>query len=175
MFAASPALEACASLTAPPPLLLRLAPETLGRRLALMQLIQVQAGGTQFQFEALLEADEASLRLAVLAFGRPMVRLIWDGQVLRQDAAPQWPAAVSAERMLSDLTLALWPADAVAAALPAGWSLRHDADGRELRWQGTAVQRVRQVESAVIELEHLALRYRMRIESRTPPAPPGRP
>ena len=119
MLTATSALAACASWTAPPPLLLRLAPATLGRHLALVQLIRVQARGAQFQFEALLEADDASLRLAVLAYGRPMVRLVWDGQVLTQDAAPEWPAAVSAERMLSDLTLALWPADVLAAALPA--------------------------------------------------------
>lgn len=168
------AMTACAS--APPrmapELLLRLPPGALGRRLALAQQLHVWAAAREFQFEALLEADEQTLRLALLAHGRPMARLTWDGTTLTQQAAPGWPAAVSAERVLSDLILVLWPADAVAAALPAEWALEHGAAGRELRWRSTLVQRVHwdQVEPGKrVLLEHLLQGYRMQIDSRALP------
>lgn len=149
-----------------PALLLRLPPASLGRRLALAQRLHVWAGAREFQFEALLETDEQSLRLALLSFAQPVARLHWDGTTLTQHVAPGWPAAVSAERVLSDLVLVLWPADAVAAALPAHWTLQHDAAGRELRWRGSVVQRVRYGDAERVQLEHLVLGYRMQIDSR---------
>ena len=154
---------------APPELLLRLPPAALGRRLAWAQRLQVHAGDRDFQFEALLEADEQSLRLALLASARPLARLHWDGSTLQQHTAPGWPTAVSVERVLSDLSLVLWPADAVAAALPAGWSLHHDSAGRELRWRDLAVQRVRYDGPLRVHLEHLVLGYRMQIDSQPLP------
>ena len=63
----------------------------------------------------------------------------------------------------------LWPADAVAAALPTGWSLQHDSRERELRWRGTAVLRVRYDGPQRVHLEHLVLGYRMQIDSQALP------
>jgi hypothetical protein len=150
---------------APPALLLQLPPAALGRRLALSQQLRIWAGGHEFQFEALLEADAETLQLALLAFAQPVARLRWDGSSLTQHTAPGWPKAVSAERVLSDLVLALWPAAAVAAALPPDWSLQHDASSRELRWRGSVVQRVHYDEPQRVRLEHLVLGYRMQIDS----------
>ena len=150
-------LGACATPSAAPPLLLRLAPTALGRRLALAQQLRIFAGGAEYQFEALLEADEEALLLALLAFGQPLVRLRWDGTALTQQAAPGWPAAVSAERILSDLVLVLWPAAAITAALPPEWTLQHDGTSRELRWRSATVQRVRYDTPRRTELEHCAL------------------
>jgi hypothetical protein len=174
--AAAPlALAGCASLqAAPPPLQLRLPPAALGRSLALMQQLTVWTERGSGQFEALLEADESALQLAVLAGTRPVARLYWDGRSLYQQMAPQWPPAVTAERVLSDLTLVLWPAAAVAAALPAGWSLRHDDAMRELRWRDRLVQRLSYPTTARVELEHLVLGYRLRIDS-LPVSAPGLP
>lgn len=160
---------------APPALLLRLPPAMLGRRLALAQQLRIWAGDREAQFEALLEADESMLRLAMLAFGRPVARLEWDGHALTQHAAPGWPPAITAEHVLSDLVLVWWPADAVAATLPADWSLRHDDVSRELRWRGTAVQRVRYGDARQVLLEHLILGYRMQVDSRPAPAAPSVP
>ena len=154
---------------APPELLLRLPPAALGRRLALTQRLQVQTGDREFEFEALLEADEQSLRLALLAFARPLARLHWDGLTLQQQTAAGWPPAVSAERVLSDLVLVLWPVAAVTAALPADWSLQHDSATRELRWRGMAVQRVHYDGPQRVLLEHLVLGYRMQIDSQALP------
>ncbi len=152
-----------------PALLLRLPPASLGRRLALAQRLHVWAGAHEVEFEALLEADEQTLRLALLAFAQPLARLHWDGTTLTQHAAPGWPTAVSAERVLSDLVLVLWPAEAVAAALPPDWSLQHDSTGRELRWRGAVVQRVRHDGLQRVRLEHLVLGYRMQIDSQQLP------
>jgi len=133
-----------------------------------VQQLHVWAGAREFEFQALLEADPASLRLALLAFAQPLARLQWDGTTLTQQVAPGWPPAVSAERILSDLVLVLWPAGAVAAALPPGWSLQFDAAGRDLRWRGHLVQRVRydnREHGRRVLLEHLGLGYRMQIDA----------
>ena len=171
LLATLPALLAgCATPPpAPPELLLRLPPAALGRRLAWAQRLQVRAGDREFEFEALLEVDEQSLRLALLAFARPLARLHWDGSTLQQHTAVGWPPAVSAERVLSDLVLVLWPAAVVATALPADWSLQYDSTARELRWRGMAVQRVHYDGAQRVLLEHLVLGYRMQIDSQSLP------
>jgi hypothetical protein len=130
-----------------------------------VQQLSVWTERGQAQFEALLEADESALQLVVLAGGRRVARLRWDGRSLDQQMAPQWPPAVTAERVLSDLTVVLWPARAVVAALPADWSLRHDATMREMRWRDRVVLRVSYPTPARVDFEHLVLGYRMRIES----------
>lgn len=160
------ALTGCAT---PPPaapeLLLRLPPSVLGRRLAMTQQLRIWVGGREFELEALIEVDEQLLRLAMLAFTQPLARLEWDGTILTMHSTPGWPAAVSAERVLSDLVLVLWPAEVVAAALPADWSLRHDSAGRELLWKGSVVQRVSYDNAQRTRLEHLTQGYRMQIDS----------
>jgi hypothetical protein len=165
----------CAALqSAPPTLLLRLPPAALGRRLELVQQLRVWTERGEGRFEALFEADESVVQLAVLAAARPAARLRWDGRSLEQHMAPQWPTAVSSERVLSDLTLVWWPATAVAAALPADWSLQHDSAARELRWRDRIVQRVSYPTPGRAELEHLVLGYRMQIDS-APASVPGVP
>jgi hypothetical protein len=148
-----------------PELLLRLAPSALGHDLALRQHLQVEFGGRMIEFDALLEADASELNLALLVFERPLARLRWDGLNLLAERQPGWPAAVSAERILSDLGLLLWPAAAVAAALPPGWTLSADANQRELRWQGQPVERVSFRSPRQVLIEHPGDGYRMTIDS----------
>jgi hypothetical protein len=148
-----------------PELLLRLPPSALGRDLALRQHLEVEVGGRRIEFDALLEADASELNLALLVFERPLARLRWDGVSLQSQHQPGWPAAVAAERVLSDLGLLLWPAAAVAAALPPGWTLSADARQRELRWQGEPVERVTYRSPSQVLIEHHQDGYRMTIES----------
>jgi hypothetical protein len=148
-----------------PDLLLRLPPSALGRDLALRQHLLVEVGGRMIEFDALLEADATELNLALLVFERPLARLRWDGVNLQAQHQPGWPAAVSAERILSDLGLLLWPAAAVAAALPPGWTLSADAGQRELRWHGEPVERVTFRSPKQVLIEHRQDGYRMTIES----------
>lgn len=166
---AVPGLVACADGTTATPLL-RLAPSALGRSLALEQSIAIEAADRQHSMHALVEVDPVAVRLALLFAGRTGVSLVWDGHRMQQQQAPWWPEAVSAERVLSDLQLAWWPAQAIQAALPEGWSLVDDGDAgggrRTLRRAGVVVVEVRHPDAARTVLEHRGLGYRVTIESR---------
>lgn len=145
--------------------MLRLPPALLGRELAWQQRLRVNTGGRELALDALLEADAFSFRVALLAFERPLARLEWDGVSLTLQAGRNWPAAISAARMLNDLTLALWPADAVRAALAGDWSLAVSADERELRWQDRAVLRVRYHDANRWVIENPLRDYRIEVDS----------
>ncbi|WP_454738959.1 DUF3261 domain-containing protein [Cupriavidus necator] len=120
--------------------LLRLPPASLQRELKLQQHItvefQMQGRTERRELMALLEADAAHTRLAAVAGGQVLARLSWDGTKLQVSRSPWAPAELQPERILSDLQLSLWPADAIRAALPAGWSFDATPALRHLR-QGT--------------------------------------
>ena len=164
-------LVACAAPPTSPPVanrqtpLLRLSPATLGRSLALQQQLAVTAAGQTQRVEVLLEADPDVVRLAVLNLGQTVARLEWDGQRLQETRSAWWPAAVRGEFILSDVQLVWWPADAVRAALPPGWTLRETPDRRELAEGGELAVVVRYLSPAQVELDHLRAGYHLRIES----------
>lgn len=145
--------------------LLRLAPDSLGRELFLQQRLSVHAGGKVKSLDVMLEVDAASVRLALLGFGQTAARLEWDGAEMRASHADWWPAEVRGERILNDLQLVLWPADAVRSGLPQRWTLDATADKRVLRQAGEAVVRVVYVSPSHAELAHERDRYRIVIES----------
>jgi hypothetical protein len=157
------AMAACAAPATP---LLRLPPSALQRTLALQQQLTVQASERTERVDVLLEADEHSVRVALVSLGQTGASLEWDGRDLRLVQAPWWPRAVSAERVLSDLQLVLWPAEAVRAALPAGWTLEATASERLLRQGSDVVMRVSYPSATSAQLEHLRDGYRIRIDSR---------
>lgn len=150
--------------SAAPPLL-RLAPATLGRTLAVQQRLTVQFREQTRTVEVLLEVDRESLQLALIAAGQIAARLQWDGRELQIEHAPWWPQAVSGERILSDLQLVLWPAVEIEAALPPGWSLSEDYGKRVLRRHDEVMVTVRYETSALAELVHASDGYRLLIES----------
>ncbi|HJV95432.1 MAG TPA: DUF3261 domain-containing protein, partial [Albitalea sp.] len=160
------ALAGCAT---PPPRqdapLLRLAPAALGRTLALQQQLAVTARGQTQRVDVLLEADADAVRLALVNLGQTVARLEWDGKQLQESRAAWWPAAVRSENVLSDLQLVWWPADAVRAALPAGWSLSADASARELRQGSDVVTAIRYLSPTLVELDNRRAGYLLRIES----------
>lgn len=154
-----------AAITPEPPLL-RLAPAALGRTLNAQQALVVTAPGRAPQrAEALLEADAQAVRLAVFGLGQTAARLEWDGRELHEQRAPWWPAAVSGARILNEMQLSLWPAEAVRAALPAGWTLEDDGATRRLLWDGRAVITVNREAGGRLELVNERDGYRLRIES----------
>lgn len=164
-------LSACATVPREPARggdvvpLLRLAPDSLGRELFLQQRLSVHAGGKAQSLDVMLEVDADSVRLAVLGFGQTAARLEWDGVEMRESHADWWPAAVRGERILNDLQLVLWPAEAIRRALPQGWTLDAAAEQRVLRQAGEAVVRVVYVSPSHAELLHERDRYRIVIES----------
>lgn len=165
------ALGGCADLppAAPPGRdapVLRLAPQALGRPLSLQQQLSVTAGEQTHRIEVLLEADPAAVRLALVSLGQTAARLEWDGQALKETRASWLPAVVSSERILSDLQLVLWPADAIRAVLPAGWTLAADPQERVLAQHGEAVVRIRYPSPTRAELSQLREAYSLRVDSR---------
>ena len=165
--ALSMALGACAGLApASPQPLLRLSPASFGREVALQQRLDVAVGGVNRQLDAVLEVDATGLRLAVLVLGRTMARIEWNGDTLAESHAPGWPAVVGAERVLSDLQLMLWPADAIRAALPPGWTLEDTPRRRSLLSAGRPVVRIEHLSAGVSAMENLRAHYRIRVESR---------
>lgn len=151
---------------------LRLSPASLATTLALQQQLTVTVGEQAHRLDVLLEADTQAVRLAILSLGQTAARLEWDGVQLTQSRAAWFPQAVTAERILDDLQLMLWPADAIRAALPAGWILTNDAGTRVLSRGGEVVVRVRYESATTSELVHVLAGYRLRVESRVLEAAP---
>jgi hypothetical protein len=144
---------------------LRLAPAEAGQTLALAQRLTISRQDQTQTVEAMLELSETKLELALLLMGQPVARLSWDGRTLQEQRVPGLPEQVSAQRILTDLQLVVWPAVALARALPPGWSLGEQDGLRELRQQGDVVARVRYRSRWDAELENLREGYRLRIES----------
>lgn len=160
-------LAACASTRpAPPPdFALRLSPASLGRELAVQQRMTVTAFGHSQQLDVALEVDAQALHLAVLDFGQTVARLDWDGSKLTETKARGWPDAVTGARVLSDVQWVQWPADAIRAGLPAGWTLDAHDDARTVRYDGAPVLRIRYPQAGVAELDNLAAHYQVRLQS----------
>ena len=146
---------------------LQLAPAALGREVALQQKLAFVRGEQRRELDALLEVDAGEVRLLVMAMGRSGVRLSWDGKSLEQQRAPWLPVQVRGERVLDDLQFALWPLDAIRAALPAGWSVAEaDGERRLLDVQGRAWLVARGVgEFGYVELRNLAEGYELQVRS----------
>ena len=144
---------------------LRLSPASLGTTLALQQQLTVTVAEQAHRLEVLLEADPQAVRVAVLSLGQTAARLEWDGVNVTQSRASWWPEAISAERILDDMQLMLWPAAAVSAGLPPGWSLTSSKALRVLSRDGQAVVQVRYEAPNISELVHLRQGYRVRVES----------
>lgn len=162
-------LTACASQAARPPGMvlppLRLAPAALGQDLAVQQRLVFRFGSHVRELDALLEVDAQAVRLAVQAMGRTGVTLQWDGTQLSEQRASWLPAAVRSERVLDDVQFSLWPADAVRAALPAGWTLAEHGQTRELSHEGRVWLARERVNATTLQVRNLADGYDLTIES----------
>jgi len=162
-------LAACASTRMPAPLVqlptLQLAPSALAEPLQLQQRLQFRFGSHERELDALLEADGEQVRLAVQAMGQTGVRMVWDGHTLEQTRAPWLPPQVRGERVLDDLQFALWPADAIRAALPADWRLVEADGGRRLEQAGKAWLVLEPLDDGQVRLRNLAEGYELVIES----------
>ena len=164
------AISGCASKPPQPARLgLQLSPALLGEAIALQQHLKVERNGRTDELDAALEIDSTHLELVGLALGQRVLTLNYDGKELKSWRHPLLPAQVRAEDVLEDLQLTLWPAQAIAAALPAGWRIEDKGLHRTLylgdapvavidystmpRWGGTLV------------LDNLRYHYRLTIQS----------
>ncbi len=144
---------------------LRLAPADLGRELALQQQLIFTFGKSRYTLDALLEVDALEVRLAVQSFGRPVLRLHWDGVGLQQRRFEGMPTALRGESVLSDLQLTYWPVSVIRAALPDDWSLRERNGVRRLYRGGREIVRIEYLSLQRIEIVRLASGSRLTILS----------
>lgn len=174
VIAALVALGAVGCVTTPPPapppeLTLRLPPAALGAELSLAQRITVVRGAERQGFDALLEADASVVRVAALALGQRVASLSWDGERFESQVSPRVPGFVTAQRILTDVQLAWWPAAAVQAGLPADCALEVTETGRVLRRGGATVVLVSYEGAAPawrrVTLRHLERGYTLEIDS----------
>ena len=146
---------------------LRLSPASLGKELAVQQQLSVTTRGQTQRVDVLLEVDATAVRLALVAMGQTAARLEWDGQKLSETRASWLPAAVSGERILSDLQLALWPEAAVRAALPPGRFLDTvPGGGRVLRQATDPVVAVTYPSASRIEIDQRRDQYHLVVDTR---------
>jgi hypothetical protein len=168
--AATLLLGACAS-TAPPPqarLGLKLAPATLGASISVQQHLKVERNGRTDDLDVALQVEPDAIDVVGLAFGQRVLTLRYDGKELTSWRHVMLPSQVRAEDVLEDMQLTLWPAEAIAAALPAGWRVAEQGSKRTVyladepimeiaysgtpRWSGTVV------------LENLRYHYKLTIQ-----------
>lgn len=145
---------------------LALAPAALGCGVSVQQQLTVQPPGEDAQqLDALLQVDAQAVRLALFHLGQRMGSLHWDGLRLQAQLSPWWPSRLVPAQVLGDMQLALWPLAAVAAALPARWSVV-DADGvRRLAESGQARVEVRGTGADSFEIVYPQAAWRLRIAS----------
>lgn len=165
------ALSACATVAPPPQarLGLKLAPAALGASISVQQHLKVERNGRTDDMDVALQVEPEAIDVVGLAFGQRVLTLHYDGKDLTSWRHVMLPSQVRAEDVLEDMQLTLWPAEAIAAALPAGWRVADQGAKRTLyldnepimqiaysgnpRWSGTVV------------LENLRYHYKLTIES----------
>lgn len=117
------------------------------------------------QVDVQLQLDASGLRLAGFALGHRVLLMQWNGTTLEVQRHARLPAEVDTDHVLRDLCLVFWPAEAVRAALPAGWAWV-DADGvHALRRGDTTWLTVRRSGERNVEIINTAEGYRLLIES----------
>lgn len=135
---------ACRPTPAPRPhhpshLRLALAPAHFPDALSLQQRVTVERDRQTVSFDAVLDITPDAVTLIAMGFGTRLFSLKYDGTRLDEQRSPMLPAEVQGADILSDLQLALWPAEAVRRALPEGWQLREAVRERILERAGEVV------------------------------------
>lgn len=148
---------------------LQLSPRSYGGELELSQRLTVTRDGKSHSFDAQLEVDAQAVRIAAVAMGQTFASMTWDGTTLQQQVSTHVPAAVTAERILSDVQLAWWPLAAVQAGLPPGWTVEQTGDTRLLSDHGAPVARITYEGNGPayphVRLEHVRHGYVLDIDS----------
>lgn len=124
-------LAGCASSASPPQarLGLKLAPAALGASISVQQHLRVERGGRTDDMDVALQVEPEAIDMVGLAMGQRVLTLRYDGKELTSWRHVMLPSQVRAEDVLEDMQLTLWPAAAVAAALPPGWRIEETKEG----------------------------------------------
>jgi hypothetical protein len=125
-----------------PPLL---PPSTLGGHHDTQQILRAAFGAHDLVLRCVVHASPEQVEvIGVTAVGQRAFSVLWDGHSWKLDAAPEVPAAMRPEFLLSDLELALWPLSALQEAYrTTGWEVSEPGGGiRRLRHNGQLVAQV---------------------------------
>jgi hypothetical protein len=173
--AAGAALLAAALLggcaTAPQPqarLGLMLPPAALGTAISVQQHLTVERGGRTDDLDVALQVEPEAIDMVGLAFGQRVLTLHYDGVKLTSWRHAMLPSQVRAEDVLEDMQLTLWPADVIAARLPAGWRIAEQGLSRTLYLADEPVMRIAYSGaprwSGTVQLENLRYHYKLTIQ-----------
>jgi hypothetical protein len=165
------ALAGCAS-TGPAPLArlgLKLAPSALGESVSLQQHLTVERGGRIDELDAALEIDPQRIEMVGLAFGQRVLSINYDGKEMSSWRHLMLPKQVRADDVLEDMQLTLWPAAAIAAALPDGWRIEETGGVRKLFLKDELVATITYAAqprwSGTIVMDNLRYKYKLTIQS----------
>lgn len=169
--AAACALLLAACATTPPPqarLGLKLAPAALGTSLSVQQHLKVERNGRTDDLDVALQVEPEAVDVVGLAFGQRVLSLHYDGKELSSWRHVMLPAQVRAEDVLEDIQLTLWPAEAVAAALPAGWRVADQGRIRTLYLDDAPIMQISYSDaqrwSGTVVLESMRYHYKLTIQ-----------
>ncbi|MBC8088909.1 MAG: DUF3261 domain-containing protein [Phycisphaerae bacterium] len=118
---------------------LALSPASFPEVLSLQQQVKVEQAGRTVDFDAVLDVSPDMITLVGMAFSQRVFTLQYDGRQLQETRSPMLPREVQAGDVLSDLQLALWPAESVRTGLPEGWALV-DSDSNRVLSQGDTIR-----------------------------------
>lgn len=157
---------------------LKLSPADFAGSVSLSQRLTVSAlpatsAPVSKQLDAQLEIDPARVQLAGFALGQRVLTISWDGAVLTSQRHPMLPAEIKEQRVLRDIQLVYWPAAAIQAALPPGWSLNETAGSRSLLFHADPLIHITYQSSprwaGQAELRNIPEHYRLIIDSQEAP------
>lgn len=163
-------LAGCA--TTPPPrarLGLKLPPAALGASISVQQHLKVERDGRTDDLDVALQVEPDAVDVVGLAFGQRVLTMRYDGKELSSWRHFMLPAQVRPEDVLEDMQLTLWPAEAIAAALPDGWRIAEQGATRTLSLAGEPIMRISYSGSprwsGTVVLENLRYHYKLTIQS----------
>ena len=162
-------LGACTTVTPPQARLgLKLAPAALGTSISVQQHLKVERNGRTDDLDVALQVEPDAIDVVGLAFGQRVLTLHYDGRELTSWRHVMLPSQVRAEDVLEDMQLTLWPAEAIAAALPQGWRVAEQGATRTLYLADEPVMRIAYSGSprwsGTVVLENLRYHYKLTIQ-----------
>ncbi len=148
-----------------------LSPSSFGGRLHAQQLMSVDYQEQQHRLRMILEINESQITLVGLSgFSVPVFNISWDGVNLSsRSKLPSDAQALSAERVMEDVMLALWPPITLDPLLEAkGWSMelvgenRYFTDASKRRVMSVEYQNYQQVKGIIsVHYQDVDLGYKL--------------
>jgi hypothetical protein len=162
-------LAGCATTPPQARLGLKLAPAALGESISVQQHLKVERAGRTDDLDVALQVEPDAIDVVGLAFGQRVLTMRYDGKELTSWRHFMLPAQVRPDDILEDMQLTLWPAEAIAAALPAGWRVADQANSRTLYLADQPIMRIAYSGmprwSGTVVLENLRYQYKLTIQA----------